>query len=74
MKDGSVYGDGESYNSVYGLIRSQTGWIDFDNKKEYNSYGFTVPVDISEIECISFHGEEFFFNALESDNNYYVKA
>lgn len=61
MKDGSVFGDGESYDSIYGLIRSQTGWIDFDNGKEYNSYGFTVPVDISEIERISFHGEEFYF-------------
>lgn len=61
MKDGSVFGDGESYDSVYGLFRSQSGWIDFENGKEYNSYGFTVPVDISEIEKISFHGEEFFF-------------
>ncbi|MCH5348228.1 MAG: hypothetical protein J1E40_02800 [Oscillospiraceae bacterium] len=67
MKDGSIFGDGETYDSVYGLLRSQTGWIDFDNKKEYNSYGFTVPVDISEIDRISFHGEEFFFNALKSD-------
>lgn len=63
MKDGSVFGDGESYDSVYGLFRSQSGWTDFDNKKEYNSYGFAVPVDISEIERISFHGEDFFFNA-----------
>ena len=67
MKDGSVFGDGESYDSVYGLIRSQTGWIDFENGKEYNSYGFTVPVDISEIERISFHGEKFFFNVSQDE-------
>ena len=58
MKDGSDFGD----RTVYGLIRSQTGWIDLEEGKEYNSYGFSVPVDISEIDHISFHGEDFYFD------------
>lgn len=68
MKDGSVHGDGESYNSVYGLIRSQSGWIDFDEGKSYYSVCFSVPLDISEIERISVHGAEFSFNASEADS------
>lgn len=62
MKDGTVRGDGETYDSVYGLIRSQAGWTDFDNGKSYHSIGFSVPLDISEIECVSVHGMEFRFD------------
>ena len=62
MRDGSDPGGGKSSDPVYGLIRAQTGWIDFEEGKEYISYSFSVPVDISEIDHISFHGEDFYFD------------
>lgn len=63
MRDGRHVGDGESYESVYRLICSQNGWIDRKNNKYYHTYfGFSAPLDISQIESVAFHGVTFEFD------------
>ena len=60
MRDGGVQGIDT------GLLRSQNGWIDQDTGGYCEYIGFTAPVDISDIESVTFHGVEFKFNREDS--------
>lgn len=66
LTDGTVIGDGESYESVYGICGSQGGWTEFDTPEnvsgtEYFYYGFEVPVDVNTVDKITLRGMEFDF-------------
>ncbi len=61
LTDGTVIGDGESYDSVYSIFRSQGGWVSFDGSTEYRYYGFSSPIDVSTVDKITLSGMEFDF-------------
>ena len=61
MRDGRVVGDGKTYESVYNFMVAQSGWVDFDTGVRKNYFGFSVPIDISQIEYITVNGVPFYF-------------
>ena len=65
MKDGTVVGDGENYETVYGLISAVNGWVDPDTGLKYTYIGFAAPIDVSQVECVLVHGAQFDFASAE---------
>ena len=66
MRDGKVIGDFFSYGELFGLLRSHCGWIDQDTGTvQYTYVGFSVPVDVSQIEYITVHDVPFYFSSAE---------
>lgn len=66
MRDGKVIGDFFSYGELFGLLSSHCSWLDRDTGEvRYTYVGFSVPVDISQIEYITVHDVPFYFSSAE---------
>lgn len=62
LRDGKVIGDYFAYGELFGLLNSHCGWIDRETGTiQYTYVGFSVPVDISQIEYITVHDVPFYF-------------
>ncbi len=64
LSDGTVIGDGVSYDSVYSICCSEGGWIDYGadgSGVENFYYGFETPVDVNTVDKITIRGMEFNF-------------
>ncbi len=59
--------DGSARDFDSGIFRSQNGWIDRQSGGYCEYIGFIAPIDISEIESVSFHGVKFEFDGEKDD-------
>ena len=66
MRDGKVIGDYFAYGELFGLLSSHCSWIDRETETvRYTYVGFSVPVDVSQIEYIMVHDVPFYFSSAE---------